>query len=133
MNRWRWLDVFVAAVAGGSLVAAALVVPSAASVWLPSWGALADLCWVRTWSGLECPYCGMTRSFASFLHGDLSTAFRMHPAGPLLAVALGAIVVWVLFCAGTGRPAVSNRPGFLQAFAGVALVSLALGLVRWIL
>jgi hypothetical protein len=131
MNRSRWLDVLVAAVAGGPLVAAAVLTPTAASVQVPGWGALAHLCWIRTWTGFECPFCGMTRSFTALMHGDLSTAFRMHPAGPLLAAAMGATVAWALTVALRGLPAVSDRPGFLKTAAAVALASAGLGLARW--
>jgi hypothetical protein len=50
-------------------------------------------CLVHQLTGLPCPTCGLTRSFAAMAGGDVARALRFHPLGPALfvgAVALGA-------------------------------------------
>lgn len=50
-------------------------------------------CLVHQLTGLPCPTCGLTRSFAAMAGGDVARALKFHPLGPALfvsAVALGA-------------------------------------------
>lgn len=55
-------------------------------------------------TGLPCPTCGMTTSFAWFVRGNIFASFYIQPMGMLLAVAAVA-TVWVgLYIALTGRP-----------------------------
>lgn len=44
---------------------------------------LPGTCTYQRWFGIDCPGCGLTRSFVSLGHGDLSSAWRFNPAGPL--------------------------------------------------
>ncbi len=46
---------------------------------------LPPLCVVRQQFGVNCPGCGMTRSFVYLAHGDLAASWRMHRLGGLLA------------------------------------------------
>ena len=56
-------------------------------------------------TGLPCPSCGMTTSFAWFVRGNLPASFWVQPAGTLVAIAAG-LAFWVcLYLALTGRPA----------------------------
>lgn len=43
---------------------------------------------------LACPGCGLLRSTATALHGDLPRAFTLHPTGPVVAalLVLGAVL-----------------------------------------
>jgi len=50
--------------------------------------AVPELCLWRRLLGLNCPGCGMTRSFVSLAHGDLAGAWRFHIAGPALFTAV---------------------------------------------
>jgi hypothetical protein len=43
-----------------------------------------DLCVSKRMLNLECPGCGMTRSFISIAHADLSAAWHFNPAGIIL-------------------------------------------------
>jgi len=55
-------------------------------------------------TGLPCPACGMTTSFACFVRGHLLNSLYVQPMGTLLA-ALACCTVWGgLYVALTGRP-----------------------------
>ena len=43
-------------------------------------------------TGVECPFCGMTRGFVAISHGDLPTAVELNEGSPLI---YGAFVVLV--------------------------------------
>lgn len=45
---------------------------------------LPGLCTFKRVTGLDCPGCGLTRSFISLGHGDLARAWAYNPAGLLL-------------------------------------------------
>lgn len=47
------------------------------------------LCPFRRMTGHRCPLCGMTRSLAALLHGDLRSSAASHPLG--WAVAVGTV------------------------------------------
>ena len=54
--------------------------------------ALPGICTYKTWFGIGCPGCGLTRCFISLAHGDFSAAWRFNPAGILFfAVAVGQL------------------------------------------
>jgi hypothetical protein len=46
--------------------------------------ALPGVCLTRSLLGIDCPGCGLTRSFVSMAHGDLVGAYKCHRVGPLL-------------------------------------------------
>jgi len=45
-------------------------------------------CSFREWFGIPCPNCGMTRSVLLSLHGQITEAASLNPAGPLLVLGL---------------------------------------------
>ena len=45
---------------------------------------LPNLCAFRALSGLNCPGCGLTRSFIALSHGDLREGWRFNPVGLLV-------------------------------------------------
>ena len=49
--------------------------------WLPA--SLPELCFFRAGTGIDCPGCGLTRSFISFGHGQLLLSWSYNPAGAL--------------------------------------------------
>jgi hypothetical protein len=44
-------------------------------------------CFSRSWLSLDCPGCGLTRSFVLLAHGRFAESFAMHHVGIPLAVA----------------------------------------------
>jgi hypothetical protein len=54
-------------------------------------------CVVRWTTGIECPFCGMTRATIAIGAGDFHGAFALHPLAPfVLAFALSLLAVVAL-------------------------------------
>ncbi len=76
----------------GQLCCLAILVAAAAVP--PDWiGGLPTLCPFRLLTGLPCPGCGMTRSLVALTHGDVLGALFFHPLGPIVALALVALLL----------------------------------------
>ena len=60
-------------------------------------GGVGDICPFRTFTGLPCPLCGMTRSLLCFVQGNWIEAMRWHPLGISLGMAIAAsLVIWLI-------------------------------------
>jgi len=57
---------------------------------------LPEMCSFHRATGLDCPGCGMTRSFISLAHGELRAAARYHPLGLLLFPLVVLQIPWQL-------------------------------------
>lgn len=55
-------------------------------------------------TGLPCPSCGMTTSFAWFARGNIAASLYVQPMGAALALAAAMCVWGGLYVAFTGRP-----------------------------
>ena len=124
-------------------IAAGLVVVFAIAAWLDPYDAngralqmethrqlgLPPCTFFTLTGGLPCPSCGMTTSFALFMHGDLWNSLRANAVGTVLAAFCLALVPWSLVCAVRGRTyfVVSLE----RALTKIVLVFLTLMLVRW--
>lgn len=53
-------------------------------------------CLFKSWTGHNCPSCGMTHSLHALLHGDIHAAFGFHPLGPVIGFALAALNVMLI-------------------------------------
>lgn len=53
-------------------------------VLLPGVGVLPEICTLHARLGVDCPGCGLTRSFIHLAHGDLRAAWTLSPVGLLL-------------------------------------------------
>lgn len=83
---WWAFDLTLIAMCGGALLAAFLLTPGAERVAVLGYE-IPELCGFRNLTGLSCPGCGLTRSWTYLAHGQLSTALRMNPLGPVLFIA----------------------------------------------
>lgn len=65
------------------LVLSSVMTPSDSVLTLFGWP-VPPLCVWKNLTGLDCPGCGLTRSFTWMGHGDVVAAFARHRVGPLL-------------------------------------------------
>jgi hypothetical protein len=86
-------------------------------------------CTFKQVTGLPCPSCGMTTSFALTIRGDFSDAIRANSVGVLLALTLLVVIPW---CTAS---ALCRRTMFFQSVERALMVIviglLSLMLVRW--
>ena len=85
-HRRAIVDLTDVRVAGGLMLAAAAV-----RVAVPGTPGLP--CPLRTLTGIPCPLCGMTTSVTETVRFDLGDAVSASPAGPLLVVAVVAVLL----------------------------------------
>ena len=80
-------------------------------------------------TGLPCPSCGMTSSFALFIRGDILSSLRANCVGTLLAAFCLILIPWSLASAFLRRPLflVSVEPVLIR----VIVVFLTVLLLRW--
>jgi hypothetical protein len=67
------------------------------------------LCPFAFLSGTPCPGCGLTRAGLCLLAGDVSGAFALSPASPLVIPFVGFVVARGAFLYVTGRPTPPSR------------------------
>jgi hypothetical protein len=119
----RFLAGAMAIAALGVLVMAIRLAPSPSGM-----GTHTDLglqeCAFLDRTGLPCPSCGMTTSFAYFVRGNWLASGYVQPMGLALALIVG-ISVWIC-----GYIAISGRPAhrLLRAVPGLLVVLPMLGL-----
>jgi len=128
----RAFDLGLAALVAAQLGAAAWLVPAGDQIALPGGASLGGLCWFRGVFHIDCPFCGMTRSFVALAHGDLGAALRFHPAGPLLFVAMAVFIVAAVVAVVRRSGPVVERRGFVFAFESVTLICLAVGVFKMV-
>src|SRR5262245_13902745 len=86
-------------------------------------------CAFRAITGIPCPSCGMTTSFAYVVRGQLSRAAWANPGGCLLAIGTVGLIPWCLISAMVGRP-LGLRSLDRAAIAAVLLV-FGISLLGW--
>ncbi|HTU89374.1 MAG TPA: DUF2752 domain-containing protein [Gemmataceae bacterium] len=82
-------------------------------------------------TGLPCPSCGMTTSFALLMHGDMLNSLRANAVGTLLAGFCLLLIPWCL------ASALCRRTLFIRSMERtltlVVLVFLSMMLLRWVI
>lgn len=88
-SQWWFGEGFVIAVCASILLASMWMSTSPEVV---SWFGyeVPVLCSFRRLTGMNCPGCGLTRSFVFIGHGQIAEAFRLNPMGPLIYAAIAA-------------------------------------------
>jgi hypothetical protein len=112
-------------------LAAILGVRGQTQVTLPVLGVpLPELCYSRSIMGVDCPGCGLTRSFISLAHGQPRKAWHFNPAGIFLFAAVAFQVPYralQLLRLRLGRPEINSR-----LFSICGLAALASLFVQWL-
>lgn len=129
-SRGRLLDAAFAALAAAQLAGAAVLVPRGDGLALPDGRPLGAACLSHTLLGVDCPLCGMTRSFVAIAHGQLDRALAFHPGGPILFLATVATLIAVVITAARRARPLTERPRFLLALESIALACVALGIIK---
>ncbi len=80
LSHWLWL--------AGSMVILLLSwfmsTGDGREVWLPGVGVIPEICTLHTRFGVDCPGCGLTRSFIHLAHGNLRAAWALNPVSLLM-------------------------------------------------
>ena len=53
-----------------------------------------EVCMSKRMWGVDCPGCGLTRSFISMSHGQFGRAFQFNPAGPIVYLFVLVQIPW---------------------------------------
>jgi hypothetical protein len=86
-------------------------------------------CTFYSTTGLPCPSCGMTTSFALLMHGDLINSLRANAVGTLMALIGLVTVPWAVVSVWRGRtPFIRSLE---KAVSVVVVVLFTLMLLRW--
>ncbi len=91
-------------------------------------------CSFMTTTGRPCPTCGMTTAFAWVARGRFDRSWQANPAGCILALFSGPLVLWLVASAAANQPYGFNslsRP-LVIVIVAAALLSVASWLVRLI-
>ena len=88
-------------------------------------------CTFRLLTGIPCPSCGMTTSFALLMHGDLVNSLRANAVGTLLALFGLMLIPYSLACVVCKRPLLVVS--FQRAITWIVVVFVVLLLTRWFL
>jgi hypothetical protein len=86
---------------------------------------LPQTCFSRSWLGLKCPGCGLTRSIIHLAEGDWEASWRNHRLGSLMAVVIVFQVPYRLIA--LRRPDWPMLPGRWLVVFGYLLVALLIG------
>jgi len=124
----RLVAAIIAAGCLAALATAVFVTPSPTGVSSHESIGLARCQFLAT-SGIPCPSCGMTTSFAHFVRGNLAASLWVQPMGTLLAFTAG-IAFWAgLYIAVTGKPVHRLVRGMPSLY--YVVVPVGVGIAAW--
>jgi hypothetical protein len=86
-------------------------------------------CTFKVLTGMPCPSCGMTSSFALLMHGDPWNSVRANFVGTFLAIFCLAFIPWALASAVCGRLLLVRS--LESVLVRLVLAFVILLLVRW--
>jgi hypothetical protein len=86
-------------------------------------------CTFKEVTGLPCPSCGMTTSFALLVRGDVFNSLMANAVGTLMALYCLVIIPWNLVCAIRGR--LYWIESLERAMTSSVIFFLVLMLLRW--
>lgn len=81
---------------------------------------IGGVCFLRQYAGVPCPTCGMTRSVVLALDGDLATALKINPAGPVWLLAALVLSAGLLLVAWRPGETAKRRVRSVALFQGLA-------------
>src|SRR5690242_14957719 len=82
-------------------------------------------CPFRAITGIECPFCGMTRATLAIGRGDLHAALALHPFAPVVLLGILALLAVIV----AGRSEVLVRGARPYALLGAIILIWALRLI----
>ncbi|WP_438269981.1 DUF2752 domain-containing protein [Paludisphaera mucosa] len=82
-------------------------------------------------TGRLCPFCGATTAVAETTRGRMDRAWRANPAGALLGVLSGPLIVWLLLGVVTRRPPGFQSPG--APLVGLLFLFVLVGSAFWLM
>jgi hypothetical protein len=88
-------------------------------------------CTFRMLTGLPCPSCGMTTSFALLVRGDLRNSLLANAVGTLLALFCLILIPWGIACVACNRLLLIGN--IERALIWVVIVFVGLLLARWLI
>ena len=88
-------------------------------------------CTFKRFTGMPCPSCGMSTSFAFLVRGDVMNSLRANAVGTMLAALCMLILPWSLACAIRNRPILVHS--MEKALMRIVVAFLVLMLIRWTL
>src|SRR4030095_10825456 len=80
-------------------------------------------CWFHWWTGIPCPACGLTTSFAYLAKGDFLKGFQTHPMGPVLFLLAIMGFVYALISLFRRRPSWEILESTASFWVTIALLS----------
>lgn len=80
-------------------------------------------------TGIPCPACGMTTSFALLVRGDIFSSLRANWVGTLLASFCVLVIPWAIGSIVRGQPLFVRS--LEKVFLGVIITLLGLMMLRW--